>query len=204
MPKAFLDKTYSLTSGEETRAHYDAWAKSYDEELHNNGYATPVRIAKAMAEHCKDPDIRLLDYGCGTGLSGEALQLAGFNDIDGMDPSEEMIAVARGKGVYRSLSTFNPAEPSPIAASAYGAITCIGVIGVGAAPPETFDLVMDALPKGGILGYSLNDHALANPDYEGRLDHWTESNRAKVLFKEYGVHLPGQNLFSNVYIVEKT
>ena len=39
-------------------------------------------------------------------------------------------------------------------------ITAIGVIGHGAAPPETIDHLMHALPKGGLLGFSLNDHTL--------------------------------------------
>lgn len=82
-------------------------------------------------------------------------------------------------------------------------ITAVGVIGTGAAPPSAFDLVMKALPKGGVLAFSYNDHALASPEYTGKLNEWVDSGAARLRVKEYGPHLPGQNINSNIYILEK-
>ena len=203
MADKFLDKAYGLSTPEEMRTLYDAWAASYDAEVGENGYATPGRVAKAMARFVDDTAAPILDSGCGTGLSGLALRLAGFTTIDGMDPSPEMLARARDTKVYRELHGFEITDSAPIPQGVYGAITCIGVIGTGAAPASTFDLVMKALPKGGKLGLSLNDHALADTQYEGALNGWLDCGAARLLFKEYGPHLPGQNLNSNVYIIEK-
>ena len=47
---------------------------------------------------------RILDYGCGTGLSGLALQLVGFKNIDGLDVSKEMVSLAEKKSIYRNLN----------------------------------------------------------------------------------------------------
>ncbi|QFT92956.1 Methyltransferase domain protein [Roseovarius sp. THAF9] len=203
MSDSFFDKVYEAADPEETRALYDAWAASYDAEIADNGYATPGRVADAMFRFAKSHEAPLLDYGCGTGLSGLALKLAGFSTIDGMDPSQEMLDGARRKAVYRTLTPIDLSDPDPIPAGAYEAITCIGVIGTGAAPASTLDLVMHVLPKGGLLGFSLNDHALADPQYEGALNSWLDRGAANVLFREYGPHLPGQNINSTVYIIEK-
>lgn len=203
MQDSFFDKAYATADPDETRALYDAWAASYDAEIAANGYATPGRVADAMFRFHKSPEAPLLDYGCGTGLSGLALKLAGFTTIDGMDPSHEMLDGARRKAVYRTLTPIDLSDPEPIPASAYGAITCIGVIGTGAAPASTLDLVMHALPKGGLLGFSLNDHALADRQYEGALNGWLDCGAARLLFREHGPHLPGQNIKSTVYIIEK-
>ena len=62
---------------------------------------------------------------------------------------------------------------------------------------------MNALPKGGILLFSLNDHALAEPEYPARLTDWLDMGHARLLYRENGPHLPGMNLNSDVYIVEK-
>ncbi|MEO1139611.1 MAG: methyltransferase domain-containing protein [Pseudomonadota bacterium] len=203
MTEKFLDKAYNLETPDATRELYDAWAASYDAEVGDNGYATPGRVAEAMFRYSPDPDTPILDFGCGTGLSGLALKLAGFRTIDGMDPSPEMLDCARDKKVYRKLGTFDIHDTTPITAGTYSTITCIGVIGTGAAPASTFDLVMRALPKSGLLGLSLNDHALADPQFEGAMNQWLDCGAARLLFKEYGPHLPGQNLNSNVYILEK-
>lgn len=204
MGEKFLNRVYDARSPEEMQALYDAWAASYDAEIAENGYATPGRVAEALFRHLPRPDTPILDFGCGTGLSGLALKLAGFTVIDGMDPSPEMIDGARRKGVYRSLSVIDIADPAPVPKDSYRAITAIGVIGTGAAPAETLHVLLKALPAGGLLGVSLNDHALAERQYEAALNQWLDGGAARLLFKQYGPHLPGQNLNSNVYIIEKT
>lgn len=204
MSDKFLDKTYSLTSPQATRDHYDKWAATYDAEIAENGYATPGRVAAALRAHLPDPQAPVLDFGCGTGLSGIALRRAGFAVIDGIDPSPEMLEGARAKAVYRRLTLLELTDKAPIAKGTYRAITAIGVIGVGAAPPRTFDLLMQALDRGGLLAFSLNDHALVDPAFPGRLNEWLDCGAARLLSREYGTHLPGLDLKSNVYVVVKS
>ena len=203
MGEKFLDRVYDASTPEGTQALYDAWASTYDAEIAENGYATPGRVAEAMFKHVPDSDAPILDFGCGTGLSGLALKLAGFSTIDGMDPSPEMVDGARKKGVYRSLTVLDVKETAPVPKDAYRAITAIGVIGTGAAPASTFGMLMKALPKGGLLGLSLNDHALADPRFEAALNEWLDCGAAHLRFKKYGPHLPGLNLKCNVYVIEK-
>ncbi len=203
MSEKFLDRIYQDATPEGGKELYDVWAATYEAEIAENGYATPGRVAEALSGYVKDRSAPMLDFGCGTGLSGLTLQLAGFATIDGMDPSDEMLAQARSKGLYRTVIQIDPNDAAPIPEEAYGAITCIGVIGTGAAPASTFDLVMKALPKDGLLALSLNDHALAEKVYEAAMCGWLDCGAAQLLFKEYGDHLPGQNMKSNVYIIEK-
>ncbi len=203
MGDKYLKDTYDLDTPQATRAHYQKWASSYDAEVGAHGYATPGRVAEALWSKMPEPQTPILDYGCGTGLSGEALHAAGFQVIDGIDPTPKMLEGARAKGIYRNLSTFEITDPAPLAQGAYKAITAIGVIGVGAAPPEVFDLLMRALPKNGLLGFSFNDHALKDVSYTSRLNDWLDMGAARLLFREYGPHLPGMDLKSDVYIVEK-
>ncbi|WP_317054633.1 class I SAM-dependent DNA methyltransferase [Roseovarius rhodophyticola] len=133
MAKQFLDEAYHLDSPEDTQALYKDWAASYDAEVGENGYATPGRLAEALAQHV-DTSAPILDFGCGTGLSGLALKLAGFKVIDGMDPNPEMLVLAKPKGVYRTLTEIDVADPNPISQGSYATIAAIGVIGTGAAP----------------------------------------------------------------------
>lgn len=203
MSGKFLKDTYDLKSPQATRTHYEKWAGSYDEELAEHGYATPGRVADALWAHLPEPETPILDFGCGTGLSGVALARAGFRVIEGMDPAPKMLEGARAKGVYRNLTSFEITDPAPLKHGAYKAIAAIGVIGLGAAPPKTFDMLMEALPKGGLLAFSLNDYALADPDYTQRLNDWLDRSDARLLFREHGPHLPGLDLKSDVYIVEK-
>lgn len=204
MTNGFLTKAYAARDTGDTRALYDDWSASYEAEVSQNGYATPGRCAEALARIASDMTAPILDFGCGTGLSGLALKLAGFRVIDGVDISPEMLAQAKAKNLYRSLSVIEPGAALPGRPGTYSAICAIGVIGAGAAPISVFHTLMTQLAAGGLCVLSLNDHALADPKNETALSEWLDCGAARLLFKNHGPHLPGIDLKANVYIIEKT
>lgn len=200
----FLDRAYDLEDPEKTKAFYEEWAATYEEETRVNGYVTPRRCAAALADRVPDKSAPLLDLGCGTGLSGVAFRDAGFTCIDGTDFSREMLACARTKeGVYRRLIGSDLNELLPGAAGDYGNIAAVGVFSPGHAPPEMIDAVMEKLPAGGCFVFSLNDHALAIPGYEQRMDALVATGRAEVAFREYGDHLPGRAIGAIVAVLRR-
>lgn len=204
MSKGFLDKAYGARDADATRQLYDDWSGSYDAEVGENGYATPARCAAALRAHLDDPAAPVLDFGCGTGLSGAALAAAGFTTVDGVDLSADMLKQAGEKDLYRALRQIEADAPLPHSPGDYAAIAAIGVIGAGAAPISVFDTLMDGLAPGGKLVFSFNDHALEDPQNEAKLNDWLDTGRARLLFSEYGDHLPGIGLKSKVYVTEKT
>lgn len=201
--KQFLDQVYDLDGPDETRALYDAWSESYDAEVAASGYVTPNRCAKALARCSADRDLPLLDIGCGTGLSGAAFRLAGFEEIDGTDLSAEMLEQARAKGVYRDLIQTEPDNPLPMEPGAYANIAAVGVFSPGHGPPNLIDAAIDHLPSGGCFVFSLNDHALQDPGYQARINEQVDCGVAWVEVKDYGAHLPAIGLKSLVYALRK-
>lgn len=193
--QAFLDR-----DPDATRKFYDTWAASYDTDITSLGYCTPSRCAEALRAHLSDLATPILDFGCGTGLSGQAMRDAGFTHIDGVDLSPDILEQARAKGIYENLSLIQ-ADATP--KGKYTAISAVGVIGLGAAPSTTIDVLMRMLPRGGKLVFSFNDFALADTMQTGRLNEWTDCGAASVLFAEHGPHLPAQDIQSTVNVIEK-
>ena len=202
MTTTYLDKIYCADSAD-LRPFYAQWAQSYDQEVGENGYVTPLRIAEALARHVKDLSIPILDYGCGTGVSGQAFQKAGFLTIDGVDISAEMLEVAAQKKIYRRLEVFAPESGPNVKLGAYSIIAAVGVIGAGAAPLAVLDKMMALLAPKGLLVFSFNDHTLEDPAYDGLVEDYVNQGRAALHLKEYGDHLPKQKINSNIYILEK-
>lgn len=204
MSDGYLNRAYTARDAESTRKLYDDWASSYEAEIAENGYATPRRCAEALAAHMDDLGAPILDFGCGTGLSGLALKLAGFRTIDGVDLSPEMLEQARQKAIYRHLEVIEAGAALPGPPGQYAAICAIGVIGAGAAPVSVFDALLNGLGPGGRLVFSFNDHTLEDPAYEARLNRYLDTGEARLLFREHGPHLPGIGLAANVYVIAKT
>ena len=199
----FLDRAYGLDDAEKTRSFYGEWAISYDEEVKANGYASPARTAAAMAEAVEDIGAPLLDLGCGTGLSGEAFRAAGFSAIDGTDFSEEMLGFAETKGVYRQLFKGDLNNPIPARPGDYANIVAVGVFSPGHAPADMINTVVALLQAKGCFGFSLNDHALEEKEYEDRVKDLVDAGVAEIVFNDYGDHLPGIGLNSRIYVLRK-
>ncbi len=200
--KTFLDKTYQTSGNDALQELYDEWADSYEAEVGENGYATPARLARALSLAMPDKAQPILDYGCGTGLSGQAMSDEGFTTIDGMDPSNGMLEQCRKRGLYRDLIALDLSQPLPIAQDQYQVIMAVGVISTGAGPASLMDELIDLLPKGGLFGLSLNDHALEDPDYPAGVQRLKDAGHV-VRAEEYGTHLPGIGLKSMIYLFER-
>lgn len=198
--KPFLAKVYDL-QGDGVRDYYDKWAATYEAEITENAYATPTRCAQALAGLGIAPDTAILDFACGTGLSGVALRDAGFTVFDGMDVSDGMLDKARAKTIYRTLTKVASDAPPPVPQDAYSAITAMGAIGPGAAPASVIAPLLAALPKGGHFIVSLNDVALEHPEFLSAL---TTAPATEVISQERGAHLPGIDVQSTVYVLRKT
>jgi len=72
------NKSYSClkqasTTSADVEFYYDAWAKKYNKDLKNWEYHAPVEAAKLLKQYIPE-SAKILDAGCGTGLTGIALK----------------------------------------------------------------------------------------------------------------------------------
>jgi len=202
-PEDFFKDIYHFTSLDQTAAHYAKFAADYEAAMTAGGYVTPGRCAEALIKSGADKASPVLDIGCGSGLSGLALKAQGFETLDGTDYSEEMLAEAKPKNIYRALWQGDLTQPEPERAESYDAINAAGVLNPAHAPAETLDNVMEMLRPGGLFAFSLNDHAVEDGTYEGRLHILIDCGAVELMHREYGTHMPAKDLKAWVYVLKK-
>ena len=136
------------------------------------GYRLPAALAATVARHAAPDDGPLLDAGCGTGAQAEPLALLGYRPFVGLDPSERMLAVARGKGIYAALhrGPLGPdLDPAPLGApGGFAVAIACGCLTPGHAPPEGLDGLARAVRAGGLVALTLRDDAAMDPAYASR------------------------------------
>lgn len=186
----------------ETLDIYAEWAMTYDADLTAAGYESPRRVAEAIRKF-STPDTTILDFGCGTGLSGLALQAVGFKHIDGVEISPEMLALAKQRDAYNSVWQGKLGEITDVKRGQYQVIIAAGVISLGAAPPETLNLIIDHLDKGGMAGFSFNDPTVEDGSYDAILNSEILDRRVKVIFRENGPHLSERNMGSDIIVLKR-
>ena len=68
------------------------WSNYYDRETLGIGYTLPFLITSWVARHVPKGGGPVLDAGCGTGLSGPFVSALGYEAVEGLDFSADMLA----------------------------------------------------------------------------------------------------------------
>jgi len=82
------------------REGYRAWLPSYETTVESE---MDLVLLEALASVPWSAVARAADLGCGTGRTGAWLRSRGAARIDGVDLTPEMLAFARGRGIYERL-----------------------------------------------------------------------------------------------------
>jgi SAM-dependent methyltransferase len=80
---------------------YREWVATYEQTVEG---AMDIELLEVLSQPSWPRIRRAPGLGCGTGRTGAWLWERGVPEIDGVDISQEMLALARGRGIYRALS----------------------------------------------------------------------------------------------------
>lgn len=158
--KTALEMVYAARTEAELAAAYAAWSNVYDVETAASGYCLPFIIAAWVARHVPKGAAPLLDAGCGTGLSGPYLAALGYPVIEGLDLSEEMLALAQARGGYASLTRARLGEALPWSDGHFAAVLSTGVFTAGHAPASSLDELARITRRGGAVIFTVRDVVL--------------------------------------------
>ncbi len=135
---------------------YDAWAPDYEADMARYGYCLPDRMVEAARRHIEDRRALLLDVGAGSGLLGEALEAAGYDNLVGLEPSPGMLRQATAKGVYKRQLKMALGAAARRTGLRFDAALAAGVFKAGHAPPEALACLLQLVRPGGIIILNLN------------------------------------------------
>lgn len=151
-----LEEAYKLETPQDNQSYYDEFAATYDSEFADAlGWEYPQAIASVYRQHAGTDDVPIADVGCGTGLVAQALKCSP-DQIDGIDISEEMLAIASSKSLYRNTICADlMADLSPIK-NDYGALVSAGTFTSGHLGPEPLERLLDVARPGGLFVIGVN------------------------------------------------
>jgi SAM-dependent methyltransferase len=129
-------------------------------QVHDEGFGAPAReAADRLVAHLAGSgptSARVLDLGCGSGIAAERLAAAGHH-VRGVDPSPEMLELARGRVPQARFARGSVHDPVPLPACDAALIVGEVVNYEGAGTPSMVALdgilqrVAGALAPGGVL-----------------------------------------------------
>ncbi len=146
-----LGAVYAARGPEEIAALYDAWAAGYEGDMARAGYRHPAICTALLARHLPRGARPLLDAGAGTGLVGEWLGILGYPEVEALDLSEGMLAVAARKGVYSRLHRLALGRVLPFEDGHFGGIVSAGVFTSGHVGAEGLPELVRICAPGGLI-----------------------------------------------------
>ncbi|MCG7359874.1 tetratricopeptide repeat protein [Roseomonas sp. ACRSG] len=136
---------------------FDQYAPRFDADLTGRlGYRTPAMLAGMLREAgvAADGSHAVLDLGCGTGLSGEALRPFA-RVLEGVDLSPRMLAAARARGIYHALHEADLLDVLPARPGHWGLVAAADVLNYLGDLSAVLPAMAAALAPGGLAAFSL-------------------------------------------------
>jgi ubiquinone/menaquinone biosynthesis C-methylase UbiE len=102
--REYINSLYRETTPEKTTQLYTKFVKQYDDIMDFESFAyLGDRIAvEAFVELGLDKSIRILDVAAGQGRVAKLLRSNGYENVDALDGSIEMLEVAQSQRIYQN------------------------------------------------------------------------------------------------------
>ena len=183
---------------QELAAYYDAWAKDYDQTLASWNYRSPAVAAELLARQVPRGE-KVLDAGCGTGLSGKALQAQGFQHVIGMDISQASLDQAAQTGAYARLVQVNMQDlPLPFEDDGIAGLLCVGVLTYLQDTEGVLQEFCRIVCPGGVVVFSQRDDLFGERDCAAVLQRLEDEGVwARVFVSEPQPYLPDHEEYAD-------
>lgn len=189
----------SLKESVSKKEVYDKWAESYENYVNSLNYLGPINLVKELNDFISDLSVsklKILDFGCGTGLVGLELNkiLSGryFFDIDGIDISQKMIEKSREKNVYRQIWNLNLNHEILPQQYQYDIIVSSGVFLEGHVGFNMIDKLINSLKPFGHIFFTVRE-TFKNKNLNQYIQFVSQNPRLEILYDLNIEYLPDVN-----------
>lgn len=194
-----LDRVYTAKNHDELMDAYKDWASDYDADLAEFGYVAHSVSARALDTLLDSKQADILDAGCGTGLVAEQLQALGYQQLDALDYSREMLDEAERKGLYQRYLQADLSRPLDLDSNRYDAIVCTGTFTYGHVTPSAFNELIRITRPGGYICFTVREGAYEDHGYAQRMGELEERGDWTLLDVEEADYLKQEGVRCKVF-----
>lgn len=186
-PNEFVSEAYNLNDDEKIVEFYSRWADEYDHQmLEVLGYISPITIAQLLCDYLADKNARIIDIGCGTGLTCKFLHQQGYKRLHGVDLSPDMVRVAQDRKIYEQVMVADVKQTLAIDDNSYDAAISSGTFTHGHVGSEPLDEIFRIIKPGGILACTVHNDLWQTHGFETKFEILINRGTIKCLSLEEG------------------
>ena len=180
MQKNWLKITYDEPNNQKLKKLYVGWAKVYDKNMAEWGYAYNKKILKILPKLSVTKKSKILDAGCGTGWVGQTLFNAKYKNLSGIDYSPDMLKQAKKKKIYKKLVCANLRNKIKFPTNTFDIIICVGFLAKGHLGPEVLDELIRILKPNGYIVCSIGENVWKKFKFDKKIKSLTIGKKIKL------------------------
>ncbi|MFT5261120.1 MAG: putative TPR repeat methyltransferase [Saprospiraceae bacterium] len=178
----FVTEAYNSSDKAALETFYAKWANDYDRQMLDElRYCSPHKISALLQQHLPNKQSKVLDVGCGTGLTIKGLFEAGYTQLHGLDLSEDMVKVATSRGFYQGLKVADVNQPLDYNNEQFDAIISSGTFTHGHAGSEPLIELFRTLKVGGLLACTVHEELWEKLGFSSIFSKLEEGGKVKCL-----------------------
>ena len=184
---------YKLTSKDKVLKYYDDWTKNaqFNQDMIDWKYTAPVNTVQLLDKYIQDKNIKILDAGCGSGLTGIELKKRGYANIHGVDFSKSMLNLIPNN-IYQTVELIDLNEPLKYNDNNFDVIICVGTFTYGHVKAHALDEFIRVTNKNGYICFTINEGIYTEYKFDKKINELSKNKSWNVL-----------KLFKSSYIVNK-
>ena len=173
---------YKLTSKEKVLEYYTNWSEDnkYDQDMIDWNYIAPTNSAKIFSKYTNDLSIKILDAGCGTGLVAKELKRLGFENIIGVDFSQDMLDLIP-QHIYQRLDLVDLNDTLKYQNNEFDGIICVGTFTYGHVKAHALDEFLRIVKPNGLICFTINEGIYQKYEFDKKIKELENNNKWKVL-----------------------
>ena len=184
---------YKLTSKDKVLKYYDDWTKNaqFNQDMIDWDYTAPVNTVQLLDKYIHNKNIKILDAGCGSGLTGIELKKRGFTNIYGVDFSQSMLNLIPNN-IYQTVELIDLNEPLKYNDNNFDVIVCVGTFTYGHVKAHALNEFIRVTNKNGYICFTINEGIYTEYKFDKKINELSKNKSWEVL-----------NLSKSSYIVNK-
>ena len=195
---------YQLKSKEKVLDYYDNWTKKeqYNKDMVVWNYEAPQNTASLLSKHAIDKKIDILDAGCGTGLVGKELKKYGFNNLTGVDFSQDMLDLIPTE-IYHTVDLIDLNEPLKYKDNTFDALLCVGAFTYGHVKAHALNEFVRIIKNQGLICFTINEGIYKEYEFDKKIEELTTNSIWEIIELSKSTYIVNKNIEAWLCIARK-
>ncbi len=194
---------YKLNTPEEILKYYKNWSanNNYEKDLEDWNYHAPLLSCQFFTSQKIDQNSLILDAGCGTGLVGKILKDKGYNNVEGLDFSNEMLDLIP-YDIYKKAYQADLNKKLQIPDNFYDHALCVGTFTYGHVRAKAFDEFHRILKNSSYFVFSINEGVFKSYGFDKAISKFEENKKWSVISLEKKIYIEKKDIEAYYVLVK--